>query len=61
MLQLEGNYSRLILVSLTRNSEILFVSKAETLVWIDVCLVEKLKSVMATKCFHVATSSSKER
>ena len=40
---------------LTRNSKTLFVSKAKNLD--RICLVEKLKSVMATKCFHLATSS----
>ena len=41
---------------LTRKSNTLFVSKAKNLDWI--CLVEKLKSVMATNCFHLATSSN---
>ena len=38
-----------------------FVSKAKNVDRIDICLVEKLKSVIATKCFHLVTSSYKER
>ena len=35
--------------------------KAKNLDRIDICLAEKLKSViMATKCFHLATSSYNE-
>ena len=50
----EGEFS-----CVTRNSKILFVSKVKSLD--QICLVEKLKSVMATRCFHLATSSCKER
>ena len=34
--------------------------KAKNLDRIDICLVEKLKSVMANKCFHLSTSSFNE-
>ena len=43
---------------LKRNSKTLFVSKAKNLD--RICLVEKVQSVMATKCFHLATSSFNE-
>ena len=46
-------------ISLTRNGKRLFVSKAKILDRIDI-LVDKLKSVMATKYFHFATSSSSD-
>ena len=41
-----------------RDSKRLFVSKAKSLD--RICLVKKLKSVMATKCFHLANYFSSE-
>ena len=44
---------------LRRKSNRLFVSIAKNLV--RICLVEKLKSLMATNCFHLASTSSNKR
>ena len=46
-------------VSYKKQQKIICV-KAKNLDRIDICLAEKLKSVMATKCFHLATSSYNE-
>ena len=50
---------RQVFVSYKKQQNIICV-KAKNFYRIDICLAEKLKSVMANKCFHLATSSYNE-
>ena len=56
MLQLERKFLKVKGVSYKKQEKIICVI-AKILDWIDIFLAEKLKSVMASKCFHLATSS----
>ena len=58
MLQLEKKFVKVKFSCLLQKQQKIICVKAKNLDRIDICLAEKLKSVdMATKCFHLVTSS----
>ena len=59
VLQLERKFLKVKRVSYKKQQKIIGVI-AKILDRINICLVEKLKSLMVNKCFHLATSSYNE-
>ena len=56
MLQLERKFLNVKFSCLLQETEKIICVEAKNLDRIDICLAEKLKSVMATKYFNLATS-----